>query len=410
VRREAARRVVGIDVGSSKVCTLVAEINGDGQARAIGVGLAPSRGMRKGTVVNVGAVTDAIRMSVDKAERTSGCRIRSALVSLSGAHLSSLNSRGVVGVSRRERGITDDDLDRALDAARMINLPQNRRLVHVIPRSYVVDGQTDISDPRGMRGLRLEVETHIVTAGTSAMDNLRQCVEAAGVDVEDLIASCIAASDAVLTQEDLDSGVAVADIGAGTTDVSVFREGRISHSAVLGVGGEYITSDIAVGLRLQPALAEQVKLEHGCAYSKSVAHNESFSVFPLGEDTPRLVPRWRLADIVEARAEEILLMVRREISRSGEDGLLPAGVVLCGGTSHLPGLPELARHVFGTPVRIGRPKPVDGLADAVLSPAHAVGVGLMSWNGSLDVGPEVNHRKRTVWELVQEVFRAVTPT
>ena len=400
------RTVVGIDIGSSKVCTLVAEV-GNGRPRAIGVGLARSQGMRKGSVVNVTEASEAIRESVDKAERTSGYRIRSAFVGLSGLHVSSLNSRGVVGISRRERGITADDVGRALEAARSIALPQNRELIHVIPRSYVVDGQTDVSDPIGMRGLRLEAETHIVTAGSAAVENLRQCVERAAVQVDDVVSSSIAAGEAVLTAQERTMGVAIADIGAGTTDIGVFIDGTVLHSAVLGIGGANVTNDVAIGLRLQPALAEQVKLQSGCAYAKTVQPDERFSVFLLGEETPMIVPRWRLAEIIEARVEEVLQLIRREIRRSGSDGLLPAGVVLCGGTAQLPGLQELARQVLGCPVRVGVPHPLDGLSEAVSSPAHAVGVGLMGWNGSSDVGPEARRRGRGPGGILIDVIREI---
>jgi cell division protein FtsA len=403
------RTVVGIDLGSSKICTLVAEVNGSDRPRALGVGLAPARGVRKGAIVNVSEASEAIRASVDQAERASGYRIRSAFVSLSGVHVSSLNSRGVVGISRRELGITQADVDRALEAARSVAMPQNRELIHVIPRSFVVDGQTDVPDPVGMRGLRLEAEAHIVTAGSAAIDAVRQCVERAAVQVDDVVSASIAAGQAVLSAPERIMGVAVADIGAGTTDVAVYVDGHVMHTAVLGVGGEYVTSDVAIGLRLQPALAEQIKLQHGCAYAKSVAVDERFSVFPYSENTPRIVPRWRLAEIIEARVEEILRLVQREIRRSGSDGLLPAGVVLCGGTAQMPGLRELAEYVFNSPVRIGVPEPVDGLVEAVSGPAHAVGVGLTAWTGRSELGRESRGRGGVI-PFVLDVLRGIFPS
>lgn len=403
------RTVVGIDVGSSKICTLVGEVSADGRTRILGVGLVPAQGMKKGVVVNVAEATAAIRESVDKAERTSGYRIDRAYVSLSGTHVSSLNNRGVVGISRRERGITAEDIDRVLDAARAIGVPQNRDLLHVFPRSYVVDGQTGVPDPTGMRGFRLEIEAHIVTGGRSPVDNLRQCVENAGVGADDLVVASVAAGRAVLTDAEREMGVAIADIGAGTTDVAVFVDGTILHSAVIGIGGEYVTNDVAIGLRLQPGLAEQIKVQHGIAFAKHVAPDERFSVFPFAEDTPQIVPRWRLAEIIEARAEEILLMIRREIRRSGLDGLLPAGVVLCGGTAQLPGLVDLGRKVLASPVRVGTPKPVDGQGDVVSNPAHAVGVGLMGWNGSVDAGPRTRRNGRGDGNFLFRILREILP-
>lgn len=380
------RTVVGIDVGSSKVCTLVGEVDSAGNTRIIGVGLVPSRGIRKGAVVSVTEATASIRASVDKAERTSGCRIERAYVSISGTHVSSVNNRGTAGISRRERGIRPEDVDRALEAARSIAVPQNRDVVHVIVRGYVVDGQTGVPDPVGMRGFRLEVETHIVTGGTNYVENLRQCVEGAGVQVDDMVAACIAAGDAVLTSAEREMGVVLADIGAGTTDVGLFSGGTVWHTAVLGIGGEYVTNDVAIGLRLQPGLAEQIKIQHGHAFAKLVAPDESFSVFPFAENTPQIVPRWKLAQIIQARVEEILLMVQQEIRRSAYDGLLPAGIVLGGGTAQLPGIQELAKEVFAMPVRIGMPAPLEGLVEVIANPAHAVGVGLMAWNGAANGG------------------------
>jgi cell division protein FtsA len=338
-------------------------------------------------VVNVTEATASIRESVDKAQSASGYEIDGAYVSLSGTHLSSLNNRGYASISRRTHGITRDDVNRALEHARSIPVPSNRDIVHVIPGGYVVDGQTGVRDPEGMYGFRLEVQAHIVTGGGSAIENLRQCVAGAGVRVDNLVTAAIAAGNAVLTEAERNAGVVLADIGAGTTDVAVFAEGAVWHVAVLGIGGEYITNDVAIGLRLQPAVAEQIKLQHGHALAKQIKSDERFTVYPFGQETPRLVPRWRLAEIIEARAVEILTMVQQEIKRSGYDGLLPGGVVLSGGTALLPGLESLAQAVLGMRVRLGQPMPVRGVAASDLSPSHAVGVGLMHWNGTADAGP-----------------------
>jgi cell division protein FtsA len=238
-----------------------------------------------------------------------------------------------------------------------------------------------------MYGFRLEVQAHIVTGGSSAIENLRQCVENAGVRVDNLVTAAIAAGNAVLTEAERNAGVVLADIGAGTTDVAVFAEGAVWHIAVLGVGGEYVTNDVAIGLRLQPGVAEQIKLQHGHALARQIRSDERFPVYPFAQETPRLVPRWRLAEIIEARAVEILTMIGQEIKRSGYDGLLPGGVVLSGGTAQLPGLEGLAHAVLGMRVRIGQPRPLRGVAGSVSSPSHAVGVGLMHWNGASDAGP-----------------------
>ncbi len=388
-RRTVEHTIVGIDLGSSKVCTLVGEVDDEGKTSVIGVGLAPARGVRKGAVVNVAEATAAIVNSVNKAEHTSGYKIERAYVSLSGTHIASLNSRGVVGISRRERGISAEDVERVIEAARAVAVPHNQEVVHVIPRDYIVDGQSGVRDPIGMHGFRLEVETHIITASSTAIQNLVQCVEGAGVAVDELVAAGIAAGGAVLSETEREMGVVLADIGAGTTDISIFIDGTVWHTVVLGVGGEYVTGDIAIGLRLPPSVAEQIKIQHGHCRAKQVSPDERITVAPHGEEVPQVIPRWKLAEIIEARVEEILLMVQQEIKRSGYDGLLPAGVVLCGGTAELPGISELGRDILGLPVRIGNPRALHGLVDMVSKPAHAVGVGLMSWGGTAATRPPV---------------------
>jgi cell division protein FtsA len=383
------RTIVGIDVGSSKVCTLVGELDGEGQVRVIGVGLAPAQGMRRGGVVNVASATAAISASVEQAERTSGYKIDRAYVGLSGTHVSSLNSRGVVGISRREHGITEEDVERALDAAHAIAVPHNQEVVHVIPRGYVVDGQNGVHDPVGMHGFRLEVEAHIVIGSSSSIQNLVKCVEGAEVEVDELVLASIAAGDAVLTDTEREMGVVLADVGAGTTDLSIFIDGSVWHTVTLGIGGEYITGDVAIGLRLPPEAAEQVKIEHGHARASHVLPEDRFTVSTFGGTGRQAVQRWKLAEIIEARVEEILSMIQQEIKRSGYDGLLPAGVVLCGGTAQLPGIQELGQHIFNLPVRVGTPRGIHGLVDRISNPAHAVGAGLMGWGMTVDTRPQL---------------------
>lgn len=393
------RTVVAIDVGSSKVCTLVGEVRDDGDLRIIGVGVTPSRGMRKGVVVNVAEATAAIAASVEEAERTSGYQIERAYVSLSGTHISSLNSRGVVAVSRREEGITEEDVGRVLDAAGAIAVPHNRELLHIVPRNYVVDGQEGVRDPLGMHGFRLEVEAHVVTGSTTAVQNLVKCVAGAGVEVGEVVLSSLAAGDAVLAENEREMGVVLVDMGGGTTDIAIFIDGTVWHTATLGIGGEYVTNDVAIGLRLPTAAAEAVKVRYGHARPAQVGPEERFSAAPFGESSPQTLPRWKLAEIIEARVEEMLGMVLQEIKRSGYDGLLPAGVVLCGGMAQLPGLQDLARDVVGLPVRIGTPQGLVGLVDRIGGPAYAVAAGLVGWGLMADTrrplpkgGPSVGRR------------------
>lgn len=354
----------------------------------IGVGLVPARGLRKGAVVNVEGATGAIIDSLAEAERTSGYTIERAYVSLSGTHVSSLNSRGVVGISRGQ-GITVEDMERALDAACAVAVPHNQEIVHVIPRGYVVDEQDGVHDPVGMHGFRLEVEAHVILASSTAIQNLVKCVENAGIAVDELVLGSIAAGDAVLTETEREMGVVLADIGAGTVDLAIFIDGTVWHTVTLGMGGEYITKDIAVGLRLPPDMAEQIKLKYGYAIAEHVAPEDEIDISSSSGGVQRTISRRQLAVVVEARAREILSMIQQEIKRSGYDGLLPAGVVLCGGTATLGGIGELGRHILGLPVRVGEPQDLHGLVDRVSGPTHAVGAGLMRWGMTVDTRPQV---------------------
>ena len=384
------RTIVGIDVGSGKICTLVSEVADSGHARVIGVGAVPSRGIRRGVVVNVAEATTAIIGSVEKAERTSGYKVERAYVALNGTHISSLNSQGVVGISHKEQdGITSDDVGRALDAARVVAVPHNQEVVHVIPRGYVVDGQSGVRDPVGMHGYRLEVEAHIVTGSSTAIQNLVKCVEGAGVEVDELVLASIASGDAVLTETEREMGVVLADIGAGVTAIAIFIDGTVWHTVSLMLGGEHITQDIAIGLRLPSSVAEEVKVQHGRARVSQVSADEHFTMSPFGGGAPQVVPYWKLAEIIEARVEEILSLVNREIKRSGYDGLLPAGVVLCGGTALVPGIQDLGEDIFGIPVRVGVPHGLVGLVDRITNPAHAAGAGLVEWGITVGTRPQL---------------------
>lgn len=369
--------VVGIDIGTTKVCTLVASEETPGQIRVLGVGIEPSQGMRKGVVVDLGAASQAIARSVEKAERTSGLEITSALVSLAGSQVSSVNSRGVVGVTGRM--IDADDVARAVDAARAVAIPHNREIIHVIQRGFDVDGQEGIRMPIGMHGYRLEVETHIITVAGSAVENLRQCVSATGVEVSQFVLNPLASAEVVLTETERQMGVVVVDIGGGTTDMAIYIDGDVWHTSVLAVGGNHITSDIAHGLRLPISQAEEIKIQHGHALVDEVGEDEFFNIRPFGENEIMQVNRRDLADIIEARVGEILGLVLQEIKRSGYDGLLPAGMVLTGGTSALPGIRNLAQAVLGVPVRIAQPENMIGMVEKLDSPAYSTSVGLLRW-------------------------------
>lgn len=391
--------VVGIDIGTSKICTLVARVENNNNLRILGVGVEPSMGIRKGIVTDIDAASRAIQRSIEKAERTSGFEINSALVSLAGSHVSSVNSRGVVGISGRV--IDQEDVYRALDSAQAVAIPHNREIIHVIQRGFIIDGQDGIRQPIGMHGFRLEVEAHIITAAASTVENLRQCVNGAGIEVSQFVLNPLAAGEMVLSETERSMGVAVVDMGAGTTDLAIYINGDVWHTSVIPYGGNSVTSDIAQGLRLPIEVAEEVKLQHGYANLDEIGEDESFSVKSFGSEQPSVINRRDLVNIAEARVEEIFQLVEREIKNSGYDGLLPAGLVLTGGASQLPGLKKLASRVTTLPCRIGKPEKMIGLTDQIATPAFATSVGLLQWailmsetNQVLD-GKHGNSRKQT---------------
>ena len=403
--------IVGIDAGTTKICTLVARLTPEEKIHVLGVGIEPSHGMHKGVVVDLAAASKAIARSVEKAEHTSGLEIDAALVSLSGAQVDSSNSNGVVGISG---GVVDaDDVVRALDAARAVALPHNREIVHVIQRGFRIDGQEGIRTPIGMHGYRLEVETHIITASETSVENLRQCVAEAGVDVVQFVLNPLASAEAVLTETERQMGAAVCDIGGGTTDLAIYVDGDIWHTAVLSVGGNHVTSDIAHGLRLPPSQAEEVKKQHGHALKSAVRADEYFRIRPFGEEKPLQVSRADLAHIIEARMAEIFELLLQEIKRSGYDGLLPAGIVLTGGGSLLPGTRKLAGRVLGLPVRLAQPENLSGMIDRLDSPAYATSVGLLRWAqlmNTLDTStPPRTAEPGFSWEQVRRFLRRLLP-
>lgn len=407
--------VVGIDVGTTKVCTLVGRIEDEKNIRILGVGIEPSEGIKKGTIIDLEAASHAITRSVKRAESTSGLEITTALVSMAGAHVSSVNSRGSVAITS---GVIDDyDVLRALDQARTVAIPHDREIVHVIQRGFTVDGQDGIRTPVGMHGFRLEVEAHIITASAATIDNLRQCVGAAGVQVQQFVLNPLASAEVVLTEQERQMGVAVCDIGGGTTDLAIYVDGDVWHTMVLAVGGNHVTQDIAHGLRLPPAQAEDIKKQQGHAVRGEVGADEYFSIRPFGEENLVQINRQDLAHIIEARVEEIFRLTLQEIKRSGYDGLLPAGMVLTGGTSDLPGIKRVASEVLRMPVRTARPDNLVGLVDRLDSPAYSTSVGLLRWAlamhaHELDPGPRSRRpkgEKRMDFSFIKNWFNRLIP-
>jgi cell division protein FtsA len=368
-----------IDIGTTKVCTVVGEVTNDEDMRILGVGVAPSEGLTRGMVENIRDATESIRASVEKAERSSGTRILSAHVGIAGQHIGCLNNRGIIAIPDRTRPILPDDVTRVLDGARVVSIPTNREIIHVIPRFYVVDGQDNVSDPVGMYGSRLDVETHIVTGIDSAIQNLTKCVENVGVQVDGLILEALAAAEAVLDEEEKQQGVVLADVGGGTTDIALFIEGSVMHTAVLPVGGNHVTRDIVVGLRAPYQAAEDAKRKYGYAIPSMVDAHEEITVEAFGSEGAKTEPRRRLCEIIQARMEEMLEMVTAEVKRAAHDEMVSAGIVLTGGGAKLGAIDLLAEQVTGWPARVGKPRHLQGLTDLLIDPAYSTSVGLLQW-------------------------------
>ena len=397
--------LAAIDVGSSKVCTLVAEVTAEDDLRILGVGITPSQGVKKGMVDNIQEATEAIVNSVERAERSSGSRVVSAHVSIGGNHATSLNNRGVATIPGKQRPITTEDIARAMEGAQSLNLPTNREVLHAVPRFFVVDGQEHVSDPVGMFGGRLDVDAHIVTGSVTAIQNLTQCVEGAGVQVEAVVFSPLAAAEAVLEEEERQQGVILADIGGGTTEVAVFSEGSVYHTSVLPVGGYHLTHDLVAGLRAPFSSAEEIKIRYGSAFPSKIDAEETVEVDAFGGHRVKEVSRRRIAEILQARVEEVLEMIYIDVKRAGFDEVVAAGLVLSGGTANLPGIAELSELVLHMPVRSGVPHGIHGLADSLNSPAYGASVGLLRW--AMQENGHNGHKPRAQLPIPHLEFKGV---
>ena len=374
MKRQAT--LTSIDVGTTKVCTTIADVNNGGDIRVVGVGITPSTGLHKGLVVNISDARESIRESIKKAEQASNYKIESAYVGVTGRHVSSLNNRGVVAITRNDRLVRPDDLRRVLQCAQSVKTPSDRKLLHVIPRGYAVDGQTGVKNPVGMHGFRLDVETHVITAAVTSVQNLVKCIRGIGVDIDGLILEPLASSEAVLTEDEKQVGIILADIGGGTTDIAVFREGSIWHTSILPVAGYQITRDVSLGLGLPFDVAEEMKKRYGSVMPVYESKVET----PAGiSEDGHGVSYQDLCDIIRARVEEIIRLVLLELPRSGYETLVPAGLVLTGGSANLSGIETLGRDILQLPVRVGVPASVHGITDALRDPAYATSVGLLLW-------------------------------
>ncbi len=382
--------IVGLDIGTTKICTVVGEMTPEG-VDVVGIGTTPSTGLRKGVVVNIEQTVQSIKRALEEAELMAGCDIRSVYAGIAGSHIKGFNSHGVIAVKGGE--VSQRDIDRAIDAAKAVAIPLDREVIHILPQYYIVDDQHGIQDPLGMAGVRLEVKVHIVTGAVTSAQNIVRSCHRSGLDVSDIVLEALASSKAVLTPEEREIGVALVDLGGGTSDLAIFSEDSIKHTAVLPLGGTNLTNDIAYGLRTPMAAAEKIKEYYGCALAESVASDDFIEVPSVGDREPRRLSRQVLAEICEPRVEEILVLIDQELVRSGYKSKIAAGVVLTGGTSLVDGIQDLGEHIFNLPCRIGYPRGVGGLRDVVNSPMFATATGLLLY-GAEKEGTELNFRIR----------------
>jgi len=383
-RKTERRLVVGLDIGTSKIVAIVGELGADGAIEVVGVGSHPSRGLKKGVVVNIESTVQSIQRAVEEAELMAGCEIHSVFAGIAGSHVRSLNSHGIVAI--RDKEVTPSDVERVIDAARAVAIPADQKILHVIPQEFVIDQQDGIKEPSGMSGVRLEARVHIVTGAVSAAQNIEKCVRRCDLSVEDIVLEQLASSYAVLAEDEKDLGVCLVDIGGGTTDIAIFSEGGLRHTAVIPIAGDQVTNDIAIALRTPTKSAEEIKLKYACALPQLASGEETIEVPSVGERPPRRLARQTLAEVVEPRYAELYALIQAEIRRSGFEDMIAAGIVLTGGAAKMEGAVELAEEVFHMPVRLGAPTGVSGLVEVVRNPIHATGVGLLIYAREAQAG------------------------
>jgi len=367
--------IVGLDIGTSKVAAIVAEHTGDDEIEIIGIGVAPSKGLKKGVVVNLESTVHSIQRAVEEAELMAGCQVQAVFAGIAGSHIKSLNSHGIVAIKDKE--VTQYDIDRVIDSARAVAIPADQKILHILPQEFVIDQQDGIKEPIGMSGIRLEAKVHMVTGSVSAAQNIIKCIRRCGLEVEDIVLEQLASCTSVLTEDEKELGVCLIDIGGGTTDIAIFSEGAIKHTAVIPIAGDQVTNDIAVALRTPTKSAEEIKREYACALTQLADAEAVINVPSIGDREPRKISAQTLAEIIEPRYEELMLLVQAELRRSGYEDLIAAGMVLTGGSSKVHGLIDLAEEIFHMPVRVGVPQHVSGLTDVVQNPIYSTGVGLL---------------------------------
>ncbi|WP_406671925.1 cell division protein FtsA [Natronospira sp.] len=406
-RKSEKNLIVGLDIGTSKVVAIVGEIKGEDQVEVIGIGHHPSRGLKKGVVVNIESTVQSIQRAVEEAELMAGCEIHSVFAGVAGSHVKSLNSHGIVAI--RDKEVTPGDVERVIDAARAVAIPADQKILHILPQEFIIDDQDGIREPVGMSGVRLEAKVHMVTGAASAAQNIVKCVRRCGLEVDDIILEQLASSYSVLTEDEKDLGVCIVDIGGGTTDMAVFTDGSIRHTAVIPIAGDQITNDIAVALRTPTHHAEEIKVKYACALPQLASPDETIEVPSVGDRPARRLARQTLAEVVEPRYEELFSLVQAELRRSGFEDMIAAGLVITGGSAKMEGAVELAEEVFHMPVRLGTPQHVQGLSDVVRNPVYATGVGLLLFGSrGLSAGRPQDSMSggfKEVWDRMKSWFQ-----
>ncbi len=399
--------IVGLDIGTSKVVAIVGEITPEGEVEVIGIGSSRSRGLKKGVVVNIESTVHSIQRAIEEAELMAGCEVHSVFTGIAGSHIRSLNSHGIVAI--RDNEVSVGDVDRVIDAARAVAIPADQKILHILPQEFVIDNQEGIKEPIGMSGVRLEAKVHMVTGAVSAAQNIVKCVRRCGLDVDDIILEQLASSYAVLTDDEKELGVCLVDIGGGTTDIAVFTDGSIHHTAVIPIAGDQVTNDIAVALRTPTQHAEDIKVRYACALTQLAHSEETIEVPSVGDRPARRLARQTLAEVVEPRYEELFNLVQSELQRSGYEDLIAAGIVLTGGSAKMEGVVELAEEIFHVPVRVGVPQMVSGLSDVVKNPIYSTGVGLLLFGQrqiqDAAAGLHGESSLRSVWERMKSWFQ-----
>ena len=401
----AGNMIVGLDIGTSKVVAIVGEINPEGGINIIGIGRHKSRGLKKGTVVNIESTVQSIQRAVEEAELMAGCQIHSVYAGIAGSHIRSMNSHGIVAI--RDKEVYAADVERVIDAAQAVAIPADQKVLHILPQEYIIDSQEGVKEPMGMSGVRLEAKVHLVTCATNASQNIEKCIKRCGLETDEIILEQLASSYSVLTEDEKELGVCLVDIGGGTTDIAIFTEGAIRHTGVIPIAGDQVTNDIAMALRTPTEHAEELKIKYACALSQLASPDEMIKVPSVGERPPRELSRQALADVVEPRYDELFHLIQAELRQSGFEDMLAAGMVFTGGTSKMEGVAELAEEIFHMPVRVGMPYEVNGLVEIVRNPTYSTGVGLLLYGLEQTrerMGHENNESGINIFEKVKSFF------